>query len=363
MEIGIDARKYTDFGIGTYIRNLARVFDGHNEDRFTYIVTPDDAELVRRAHRGNTIVNSSPKYSARELVTVSWQANRARFSMFHAPHYTLPLGLSMRRVVTVHDVIHLRFPEYFSPLQRAYARMMIGHACRAADAVIVDSEFAACELVRLIGCPQEKIHVIPLGVSAEFAPGADNESAEGFRRRHGVGRQFFLYVGSLKPHKNVGGLLRAFSALGERKELQLVCVGEKLEDNVDLRALCAGQGIFERVRSLGWLDESELIAAYRAATAVVLPSLYEGFGFPVLEAMACGTPVIASNAASIPEVVGDAGLLVDPSAQRDLTRAMVSLLDDPELHVSLRARGLLRAKLFTWETCAEKTLTLYRSLA
>jgi glycosyltransferase involved in cell wall biosynthesis len=362
MNVGFDARKYFDFGIGTYIRNLASFFDRQEQDRFTYFARPEDAGLIRGTHRGSTIVNRSGKYSVAELVTLSFQANRAGISLFHAPHYTLPFGLSMRRVVTIHDVIHLRFPAYFSPVQRAYAKMMIGHACRAADAVIVDSEFAGKELLRRIPCPPEKIHVIPLGVSGDFVPAKDNTSADEFRRKHNVGKRFLLYVGSLKPHKNVAALIRSLSSLNDLTDVQIVCAGERLEEDVALHALCMSTGVGDRVRSLGWLPEPDLIAAYRAATAVVMPSLYEGFGFPVLEAMACGTPVIGSNAASIPEVMGDAGILVDPSVQGDLANAIRSVLDDSSLRDSLREKGLRRAKLFTWQRCAEMTLNLYRSL-
>ena len=363
MNIGFDARKYFDFGIGTYIRNLAACFDTEEQDCFTYFARPDDAGLIGRTHRGKTIVNRSGKYSLGELISVSFQANRAGISLFHAPHYTLPFGLSMRRVVTIHDVIHLRFPAYFSPVQRAYARLMIGHACRGADAVIVDSEFGRKELLRCIPCPPEKIHVIPLGVSGDFAPADDNASAGGFRRKHNVGTKFLLYVGSLKPHKNVPALIRALAGLTDRMDVQLVCVGERVEEDAALRALTGSTGIRDRVRSLGWLPEPDLIAAYRAATAVVLPSLYEGFGFPVLEAMACGTPVIGSNAASIPEVMGDAGILFDPSAQGELSAAIQLVLADSSLRDSLRDKGLRRAKLFTWKRCAEETLNLYRSIA
>jgi glycosyltransferase involved in cell wall biosynthesis len=363
MNVGIDARKYFDFGIGTYIRNLAVCFDRQEQDRFTYFATPENAPLITRTHTGRTIVNRSRKYSPGELVSVSFQANRAGISVFHSPHYTLPLGLSMRRVVTIHDVIHLRFPEYFSQVQRAYARMMIGHACRAADAVIVDSQFAEKELARFIPCPPEKIHVIHLGVSGDFSPAEGSSSSVQFRRKYSIVGRYLLYVGSLKPHKNVSALIRSFSTLRDSTDVQIVCVGERLEDNASLRALCLSTGIGDRVRSLGWLPEPDLIAAYRAATAVVLPSLYEGFGFPVLEAMACGTPVIGSNAASIPEVMGDAGILFDPSVDRDLAGALRLVLDDSSLRDTLREKGLRRAKLFTWSRCAEGTLKLYRSLA
>lgn len=362
MNVGIDARKYFDFGIGTYIRNLAGFFDGLAGDQFTYFVTPDDAGLIRGAHRGNTLVNRSGKYSVRELFSVAFQANRAGISLFHAPHYTLPVGLRMRSVVTIHDVIHLRFPEYFSAVQRAYARLVIGHACRSADAVIVDSEFAGSELARYFPGVRNKIHVIPLGVSADYAPGANEAAALAFRKAHDIDGPFLLYVGSLKPHKNVGTLLRAFAGIRDSSGMTLVLAGESLDADSSLRDICARTGIAERVRSVGWLTEPDLIEAYRGATAVLLPSLYEGFGFPVLEAMACGTPVIASNAASIPEIMGDAGVAVNPSSQAEMADAIRAVIDGPGLRKSLREKGLMRAKLFGWDRCAEATMNLYRSL-
>ena len=183
--------------------------------------------------------------------------------MFHSPHYTLPYGLSMKSVVTIHDVIHLRFPEYFSPLQRAYARVMISHACRAADAVIVDSDFSGKELLRHAACPAEKIHVIHLGVAGSFTPGDGAPGREEFTRKYRVEKKFLLYVGGLKPHKNVGCLLRAFAGLGADAGLQIVLIGERVEDAPALRSLCANRGIADRVLSLGWIPEGDLVAAYR----------------------------------------------------------------------------------------------------
>ncbi len=362
MNIGIDVRKYYDFGIGTYIRNLASCFDTQEGDTFTYFAAPEHAAEIRKTHRGETIVNRSGKYSAGELLSLSVQAHRARVSVYHAPHYTLPYCLSMRSVVTIHDVIHLRFPEYFSPLQRAYARFLISHACMAADAVIVDSEFSGKELRRYVACPAGKIHVIHLGVSGSFTPGEGHSGPEEFTRKYRVGRRFLLYVGGLKRHKNVPCLLRAFAGLGSDPELQIVFIGERVDEDAALKSLCVQCGISGRVLSLGWIPEDDLIAAYRAAAVVVLPSLYEGFGFPVLEAMACGTPVIGSNAASIPEVIGDAGILFDPQSEQDLAGAIRSVLSDQSLRDSLRERGLQRAKLFSWDRCAERTINVYRSL-
>ncbi|HTY58159.1 MAG TPA: glycosyltransferase family 1 protein, partial [Bacteroidota bacterium] len=213
-----------------------------------------------------------------------------------------------------------------------------------------------------VRCPARKIHVIPLGVSPAFAPSGDDARTGEFRRRFNLADRILLYVGSLKPHKNFSAVLRSLSDLRERKDLQVVCVGEKLEENAPLKALCADLGVGDRVRSLGWLPDADLIEAYRAATALLMPSFYEGFGFPVLEAMACGTPVVASNAASIPEVAGDAGILFDPSAGGGLTDAVRAVLDDAGLRKSMRVKGLQRARQFTWERCADATLKLYRTV-
>ena len=361
MNIALDARKYNDFGIGTYIRNLAAGFDAHGEHRFTYVVSPGDAASVGRAHRGRVLTNTSGKYSLRELVSISAQANRAGLDVFHAPHYTLPLGLSMRSVVTIHDVIHLKFPEYFTTLQRGYARLMIAHAAKASDAVIVDSEFAGRELLRSVSVPREKLHVIPLGVSGAYRPDPTGESVERFRRVYGISGPFLLYVGSLKPYKNVGLLITALAHAG-REDVRLVCVGENVGADRDLAALTVRAGMQQRVVSLGWLPEDDVVAAYRAAAALVLPSLYEGFGLPVLEAMACGTPVISSHAASLPEVGGDAAISISPESEKELADAIRAVLDDRGLCAALREKGLRRAAEFTWQRCADTTLDVYRAL-
>jgi glycosyltransferase involved in cell wall biosynthesis len=362
MRIGVDARKYFDLGIGTYLQNLAALFDRTPDITPTYFASPEIASEIRRLHRGKVVENPSRKYSLRELVSVSRQANRENLDLFHTPHYTLPISLNAKRIVTIHDITHLRFPEYFSLLKRTYAYQMIRHACHAADAVLASSEYTRRDLVRLFPACEPKIKLVYLGVASTFTVNDDRASVEEFLRRNGLTQDYILYVGSLKPHKNVPVLMKAFAALRESAQLQLVLVGEEISDQPSLTALAGELGIEGRLHSLGRIADRELLTAYQGAQAVVLPSLYEGFGFTVLEAMACGTPVVASRAASIPEVVGDAGILFDPFSAEELREALEQLLHNDALRSALRAKGLRNVERFTFQHWAENTLNVYRHL-
>jgi glycosyltransferase involved in cell wall biosynthesis len=362
MRIGVDARKYFDLGIGTYLQNLADLFDRTPEISPVYFVSPENASEIRRRHRGKVVENPSRKYSLRELVSVSRQANRQDLDLFHTPHYTLPVSLNAKRIVTIHDIIHLRFPQYFSLLKRTYAYHMIRHACHAANIVIASSEYTRQDLVRLFPECERKIKLVYLGVARTFAISEDRTSVEEFLRRNGLTQDYILYVGSLKPHKNVPVLMKAFAALRESARMQLVLAGEEIGDQPSLAELAAQLGIGGRLLSLGRIPDGELLRAYQGARVVVLPSLYEGFGFTVLEAMACGTPVVASRAASIPEVVGDAGLLFDPHSVEELCDALERLLHDDNLRSALREKGLRNVERFTFQRWAEATLNVYRDL-
>jgi glycosyltransferase involved in cell wall biosynthesis len=362
MRIGIDARKYHDLGIGTYLQNLADLFDRTPEITPTYFASPENASEIRRLHRGKVVENSSRKYSLRELVSVSRQANRESLDLFHAPHYTLPVSLNAKRIVTIHDIIHLRFPEYFSLLQRTYAYQMIRHACHAADAVIATSEYTRQDLVRLFPECEPKTRLVYQGVARSYTVNEDQTPVEEFLQRNGLTQGYILYTGSLKPHKNVPVLMKAFAAIRESTRMQLVLVGEEISGKPSLTALAGQLGIEGRLRSLGRIPDNELLMAYQGAQVVVLPSLYEGFGLTVLEAMACGIPVVASRAASIPEVVGDAGVLFDPFSVEELRAALERVLHNEDLRGTLRAKGLQNVERFSLQQWAENTLNVYRQI-
>jgi len=362
MRIGIDVRKYRDFGIGTYIQNLLHALDSQTDHDVVMFVSPSDEQKIRQSHRGTVVLNSSAKYSLSELFTLSAQANDHQVDLFHSPHYTLPYGLRSKRVVTINDIIHLRFPEYYSVVQRTYAYAMMRHACAAADAVLVCSEFTKSELVHRIPVSEKKVHVTHYGVSWKFGRKLSPAGKAGFWETRGIREPVVLYVGSLKPHKNIPVLFDAMVRVRKEIEARIVLVGEKLDDHPHLMAYARERGIDGCIVSVGRLREEELVAAYQSAGVVVLPSLYEGFGFPILEANASRTPVIGANAGSIPEVMGEGGLLFDPSDPEGFAAAILDVLKDGSLRKSLIERGQRNVERFSWEYCAKRTLAIYESV-
>lgn len=362
MRVAMDVRKYSDFGIGTYIRNLVDYVIRQPGGSLDLIAAPDQREELAAELKVPVHANRSRKYSVAELLTVGRQVNALSVDLFHAPHYTLPYGLRVPSVVTVHDLIHLRFPDNYSASQRTYARVVIGHACRKAKAVIVDAAFTKGDIVSTFDVPPERIHVIPLGVAPAFKPAASAADGRAELVSMGFEEPYVLYVGGLKPHKNVGTLLKAFAQFRHRDSARLVVSGENLWVNQPLTRLTEDLGIKRRVLSIP-MNTQRLIRLYQAATVVVIPSLYEGFGLPILEAMACGAPVIGARAASIPEVMGEGGMLFDPLNVDELAQLMDRIFDDIHLQQMQREYGLLNAARFSWDLCGARTMELYRTVA
>ncbi len=362
MRIGIDIRKYYDYGIGTYIQNLINVFQNQPDLNCVYFAQDELKESLKSNLNGNFVTNNSAKYSLQELFSVSRKANAQHLDLFHAPHYTLPVNLRMPSIVTIHDIIHVRLKEYFSLPKRAYAYLMIKHACSASSAIIVDSEFGKNELLSVFRVQENKIKVIPLGVNQSFFDKAKDKEKEIFRQKYGISKPYILYTGSLKPHKNIPFLLKAFNKISGKHELQIVFTGEKLYDNAHLSNFVIENKLTNAVIDLGRIDQSELRVAYQTASAVILPSLYEGFGFSMLEAMASGVPAIGARTTSITEVVGNAGLLFNPTHENELTHHIDTIITDAHLRSDLIDKGKERAQQFTWKLCAEKTLQIYKEV-
>jgi glycosyltransferase involved in cell wall biosynthesis len=298
----------------------------------------------------------------RHFLGLSMDRSFAGVDLFHATEHLLPRFSSVRTVFTLHDLIFLFHPETHKPLNRWFLTLMMPRFLRAADAVIAVSECTKRDAIRFYGIPEEKITVIYEGVNPRFRP-ASPEAIAAVRARYNLPEHFILYVGTIEPRKNLTALLEAFHHLLATHDLRLVFVGKKgwLYEGFfrRLREL----GLEDRVIFTGYVPDEDLPAIYSVADLFVFPSLYEGFGLPVLEAMACGVPVICSNTSSLPEVAGDAALLVDPTDVRALAGAMERALRDEAFRVTLRARGIERAQRFTWARAAQETMQVYENVA
>ena len=365
MRVAIDARKLHDFGIGTYIRNLLRQLA--RTDRETeYVLLSPEADLGISAQLGpnfRTVLEPSPNYSLREQVHVPWVLWRERPDVFHAPHYVLPPGVRCRAVVTIHDCIHLMFPQYLpNKAAYAYARASMWTAVRRSDCILTVSEASKRDILHFFNVSPEKIVVVYNAIDDHFWLTPPEEEVARVRERYQLDHQFVLYVGNIKPHKNLVRLIEAFAELRRTsglEELKLLIIGDEISKLPALRRAVHGHKLHKHVRFLGYVSDGTLRALYRLASVFVFPSLYEGFGLPPLEAMASGTPVVTSNQSSLPEVTGDAAVLVDPYDVDSIVDGMRRVLTDPELAANLRRLGPLRAREFSWARSVEKTREVY----
>jgi glycosyltransferase involved in cell wall biosynthesis len=278
--------------------------------------------------------------------------------LVHSLASTAPLWGRFRKVVTVHDLIYARFPEAHAGIRDKGMRVLVPRAARRSDRVIVDSQSTREDLMRLIRIPSERIDVVPLGIGRvqHEAPLAERE----LRARFDLGeRHVVLSLSAKRPHKNLRALIGALARLPAERRPLLVLPGYATAHENELLEFARAAGVEPDVRFLGWCTGEEVEGLWAIAEAFVFPSLYEGFGLPVLEAMARGVPVACSNAASLPEVAGDAALLFDPHDEHAIAEALRRLLEDSALRDRLRSRGLARAREFSWERAARLTLESY----
>ncbi|MBI4457640.1 glycosyltransferase family 4 protein [Candidatus Uhrbacteria bacterium] len=260
-------------------------------------------------------------------------------------------------MLTVHDLSFIRYPDFFSPKQRLWhTAVRPAMLLRKAAAVAAVSEHTKADLIEMFGLPPERISVVTPAASSAFVP-ASAEAMADIRRQYRLERPFFLYLGVIEPRKNISGMIAAFDKIGVDADLVIAGARGWLCDDVYAQAESSKKR--DRIRFLGPVPEEHKAALLSAALALVYPSYYEGFGMPPLEAMACGTPVIAGHGSSMGEVVGDAGLLVDPHDLSEIADAMDAVSADGRLAADFRARGLLRAKKFSWEKSAESLEKLF----
>jgi glycosyltransferase involved in cell wall biosynthesis len=340
VRIAIDARKLRDFGIGTYVRNLLRHL-GRMDRTTEYVVLCYENDQAQ--------------------ITVPLDIRRARVDLFHAPHYVLPPLTPCRSVVTIHDCIHLRFPQYLpSRFAYRYARGSLWVATHRSTRIMTVSEASKRDILTYFPGPESKIDVIPNAIDERFWEMPDQDEIWRVRERYQLHDPFVLYAGNIKPHKNVERLIEAFHMLrASGFDVKLLIIGDEVSRHGTLRRTVHRHQLHQYVRFLGFVPDQTLAVLYRLAAVFVFPSLYEGFGLPPLEAMASGTPVITSNVSSLPEVVGDAALLIDPYDPGAIADAMRRVLRDDALRQSLRVRGLARARHFSWERSIARVRDIY----
>lgn len=382
MKIGIDARWIFKelSGIGSYTRELLRSL-ARLEREHTFVVYFNDPALRDRTV-SETGLSAAPNFttcllpfglfSIRNQLRLPGLLAESALNVFHSPNYMIPLRAfprgrsgAIRCVTTLHDLIPLMFPAYtprsrkrrFFPLYRWLMR----EVAQRSNLILTDSRSARDDVIRYLHPAPERVRAIPLGVLPKFQPLSPTEwTPSGSRAEKTI-----LWVGRADPYKNLIGLIEAFAALRKqyRLSVELHLVGPQDRRYPEALRRAASLGILDAVKPLGYLPDERLVSEYQHADLFVQPSWYEGFGLPVLEAFACGTPVICSNKGALPELAGDAALTVQPQDIIGLTEAIRRVLTDFRLAQELRERGLQQAKKFTWEATARQTLEAYKKAA
>jgi glycosyltransferase involved in cell wall biosynthesis len=356
VKIAIDVRKWRDYGIGTYVRNVVRHLARlDRETTYLLFCNPADEPVLRDlAENFMPVVDGSARYGLREHVSIPLKLRRLGAELLHSPHYVRPLLCTVPTVVTIHDCIHLLFPQYLpNRMAYRYARFVMGSAVRNSAIVLTVSEASRADILRFYPATDPaKVLVVPNAIDAELLEDPGPEERERVRERYQIRGRFVLFAGNVKPHKNLERLIRAFARVRAQEgneDLRLVLIGDDVSRYASLRRTADEAGVRQDVRFFGFVPHQTLAALYRMATLFAFPSLYEGFGLPPLEAMACGTPVVTSRISSLPEVVGDGALLVDPYSEEEIAQAVSRVLDDEDLRRRLVERGLERAAGFSWE--------------
>jgi glycosyltransferase involved in cell wall biosynthesis len=368
MRVGINAllltkqAGYRQTGVSRYIRRLIEALPNELSDD----------ELIVYSGRGTEPVGAGEQWRRSwwpvddPFARVAWEssllpfaARRDRLDLFHGTVNVLPTRLNARSAVTIHDLALLRWPEQTPARRHRYLARAIPAAVKRADRVIAVSEATKADIVELLGVDPVKVAVTHLGVEDRFKP-ASAKRIKAAREVYGIEEPFVLYVGTLEPRKNLPNLLRAFARIQREIPHTLALAGAEGWKTREFREAVEEVSLGDRLRLLGFVDERDLPALYSAADLFAFPSLYEGFGLPVLESMACGTPVVTSNISSLPEVGGDAALLVEPSDVEGIGQAILSGLTDKELRGRLVAAGKKRAARFTWQATAKATAAAYR---
>jgi glycosyltransferase involved in cell wall biosynthesis len=307
-------------------------------------------KLIRRIFRPNPLYN--------------WPADacsRIRYDVYHGTNFThLPLTKG-KVIVTIHDLSFLLFPEYTSDIIYKHHSRWVPFSAKVSDHIIADSEQTKMDIVRLLGISPDKISVVHLAADERFAPLPESEYLPVIKK-YNLPSKYILFVGNIEPRKNLPGLIRAFRAIKNSVEEKLVVVGAKAWKSTPIFELVRELELMDDVHFAGYVDDADLPAIFNGASVLVLPSFYEGYGLPIIEAMRCGVPVIGSNVSAIPEIIGDAGFLIDPHNAEELSDAVKQMIKSPSVRRHYSQLALQRAAHFSWKKTAQQTLEVYKKV-
>jgi glycosyltransferase involved in cell wall biosynthesis len=359
-----------DTGSGQYVRRLVSTFADLTPRLRITLIVPGGWEVEPPGQTVSVSTVPLPGTGHRAKVRFEQRlfpqaAQQVGADLAHVPYWGSPLASPVPVVVTVHDLIPLILPQYRGGLLARVYTGLVAAAARGASAVITDSEASRQDILAHLAVPAERVHAIPLGAGTEFHPRRGSLVDMAVQKKHGLPPEFVLYVGGYDVRKNVQTLLKAYTYIRDGAgDLYPLVLAGRLPDRpslrfTDVQGLIDQMNIRDVVQLTGWVDPAELPALYRLASCFVFPSRYEGFGLPVLEAMACGTPIVAANASSLPEIVGDAGFLVEPGDARRMAGAILAILNQPALAGDLARRAAARAGEYTWARTAAETLVVY----
>lgn len=378
MRVGINAQKlfdsqdYRNAGISRYIRGVCAHLPAVPGDERFVVYTNATVRAWPAVEGRRLRVAPAMMPTLAPVLRIAWEqvvlpvlALRDRLDVLHCPLNVLPVAARVPVVLTIHDLTFIRFPERFHPAKRRYLATFTRYAAHHASRIVTDSAATRADVIDALHADPDRVAVVYPGVDPDFRPyHGEGERPEAFRARLGLPERYVLYMGTLEPRKNVDRLVRAFARLvRDGLPHSLVLAGGRGWDYAAIDRAVADEGIGHRVIIPGYVRREDQPLWYSAADLFTYPSQYEGFGLPVLEALACGTPVVTSNSSSLPEVVGRAGLVIDPSDESSLAEAMRSVLTDGTLAARLRDAGPVQAAQFSWARSAAGCVRAYREAA
>jgi glycosyltransferase involved in cell wall biosynthesis len=374
VKIAIDIRRMTEFGVGTYIRNVVRTLArlDHENKYFLIGTLAKIQEIGSLPPNFDTVPLTSPERSLQGYREFRAAVKRLNCDLVHIPNlFSVPRALPCPYVMTVHDLLeHMAWGSGQSGLWRSMYFQLTRQVLRGAARIFAVSNFTKIEIEKIFEIPSDRIDVVYNAIDERFLHGhASQSDRELIAQRYQVTYPFLLYAGRVSPHKNAVRMIEAFSALKSElqrdqayPDLKLIIIGDDLSGNPDLRRTVVRSGVQNDVRFLGFIPIEILRTFYDEAKLFVFPSLYEGFGMPPLEAMAHGTPVVTSNVSSLPEVVGSAAVMVNPENVFEIMHALHRVLMDPTLRERMKERGYRQVSKFSWDASVRRILDVYRQV-